>query len=181
MMGLNPQMYVAATTSLVVAFTPLDYIADHLSLFQHQPGDHPRYDASLKKDPFRRPPSPYGRPRSLRRFEPPYRRHVPLPAAENQPKERYINGPPCVKPYNASPNNRSTRPHNPQIRRTRPHGLRRRTQTNHHHHPRLRYYAAARPLEIPAHGRRHDGIHASLPALHQPPPHPEHHPAQRRL
>ncbi len=89
MMGLNPQMYVAATIPLVVvAFTPLDYITDHLSLFQHQPGDHPRHDASLEKDPFRRPPSPHGRPRALRRLESPHRWHVPLPAAENQPKER---------------------------------------------------------------------------------------------
>lgn len=67
---------------------PLDKMANHVSLFQHQPRDHPRHDASLEKDPLRRPPSPHGRPRALRRLEHRHRRHVPLPAAENQPEER---------------------------------------------------------------------------------------------
>ena len=59
------------------------------SMLQHQLGDHPRYDASLKESTLRRPTSPDGRPGSVHCFQPYHRRGLPISANENQRKEGY--------------------------------------------------------------------------------------------
>lgn len=55
---------------------------------QNQPGDHPRDDASIEKDPLRRSPSPDGRARSVHRLEPHHYWHVPLHPIEDQLQKR---------------------------------------------------------------------------------------------
>jgi len=69
---------------------------------QNQLGHHPRDDASIEKDPFRRPSSPNGRARAIHRLEPHHHRHVPLHPVKDQLQKRFFP-PSSFSPSTSSP------------------------------------------------------------------------------